>query len=384
MSQEQFYLLAAKMLSQEASTEEQAAFNQLVGSSTAWQEEYRNVEEIWKSTHNQSVSIVETEDAYLMHLARLKDSVQDFQDHGQEYQPASDEDFRLYPTRQPWFRRWTTIAASAAMLGLGLFAFSRLTHQDVKPAVANAVDQNEITVKKGAKTKLQLPDGSQVWVNSDSKLTYPEAFNGAKREVYLEGEAYFDIVKDPSHPFIVHTSGINVRVLGTAFNVKAYKAEPTIEATLVHGVIEVTKTNEPNAPKVILKHHEKLIYNKLAETANLQASNPSHPETNSHKNRQNPAITIAHIASQTPDSAFLETAWVYNRLRFEEERFDELVVKMERWFDVSISIENEKIKALKLTGSFENETIREALQELQYLVPFNYRINDRNIIITKR
>jgi ferric-dicitrate binding protein FerR (iron transport regulator) len=57
---------------------------------------------------------------------------------------------------------------------------------------------------------------------------------------------------------------------------------------------------------------------------------------------------------------------------------------MERWFDVSISIENEKIKALKLTGSFENETIREALQELQYLVPFNYRINDRNIIITKR
>ncbi|HNP53590.1 MAG TPA: FecR family protein, partial [Ferruginibacter sp.] len=238
---------------------------------------------------------------------------------------------------------------------------------------------NEITVKKGAKTKLQLPDGSQVWVNSDSKLSYPASFQGGQRDVYLEGEAYFDVVKDPKHPFIVHTSGIDVRVLGTAFNVKAYEAEPTIEATLVHGMIEVTKINEPTAPKVILKHHEKLIYNKFVKTT----SNETLPESNSPQNTTKPAITIAQIAKQTPDSAFLETAWVYNRLRFEDERMDELAMKMERWFDVNIRIDNDKLKAYRLTGSFENETIEDALKAMQYLVSFKYSIENRNVVITK-
>lgn len=377
MSQEQFYLIAAKILSGEASIEEQADFQRLVGSNASWQEEFRNMEEIWKSTSNfPETKNIDTEDAYLMHLARLKDSVQDFQDHDSQYQIQDDEDFRLYPVEKPWYRKWTSVAAGLTLIGLALGAYYWMPKQESSFA-AVAKPNTEINVRKGAKTKLKLPDGSQVWVNSDSKLSYPESFTGKKREVYLEGEAYFDVTKDPEHPFIVHTSGIDIRVLGTAFNVKAYQAEPTIEATLVHGVIEVTNTRQPNAPKVILKHHEKLVFNKSAGNA----EDPARTRENTPSNKEKPAITITQIATHTPDSAFLETAWVYNRLRFEDERFDNLMAQMERWFDVDIRIDNEKIKSIKLTGSFENETIEEALRELQYLVSFTYSIRNRTIVI---
>lgn len=380
MSQEQFYLLAAKILSRESSAEEQAELELLINGNPAWKEQFHNLEEIWQSSDNQSNQSVELEDAYLMHLASLKDAAPDFPEHSTQYQASSDEDFHLYPVRQPWYRRWTSMAAAAVVvLGLAFGMYQWNQAPSASLAQTNNKANNEITVKKGAKTKLQLPDGSQVWVNSDSKLSYPETFQGSQRDVYLEGEAYFDVVKDPKHPFIVHTSGIDVRVLGTAFNVKAYEAEPTIEATLVHGMIEVTKINEPTAPKVILKHHEKLIYNKFVHTT----GNEKLPENNSPQNSTKPAITIAQIAKQTPDSAFLETAWVYNRLRFEDERMDELAMKMERWFDVNIRIDNDKLKAYRLTGSFENETIEDALKAMQYLVSFKYSIENRNVVITK-
>lgn len=379
MSQEQFYLLAAKVLSRESSAEEKAGLEQLINSNPSWKEQFQNLEEIWQSADYQPTPSLEVEDAYLMHLANLKDAVPDFPEHSAQYQASSDEDFHLYPAATPLYRRWTSIAAAAVTilgLGYGLFQWTKAP----QPALAQQPkSNNEITVKKGAKTKLQLPDGSKVWVNSDSKLSYPETFQGNQRDVYLEGEAYFDVVKDPKHPFIVHTSGIDVRVLGTAFNVKSYEAEPTIEATLVHGMIEVTKINEPTAPKVILKHHEKLIYNKFVKTT----INETPTENKSPQNTNKPAITIAQIAKQTPDSAFLETAWVYNRLRFEDERMDALALKMERWFDVNIRINNDKLKAYRLTGSFENETIEEALKAMQYLVSFKYRIENRNVVITQ-
>lgn len=187
-------------------------------------------------------------------------------------------------------------------------------------------------------------------------------------------------MKDPAHPFIVHTSGIDIRVLGTAFNVKAYKAEPTIEATLVHGMIEVTKTNQPNASKVILKKHEKLIFDKYSdETLAKTAAEKDYPTL---RKVSKPAITITQLSKNLPDTAFLETSWVYNRLSFEEEAFENLALKMERWFNVKIIIKNEKIKSYKLTGSFENETIDEALRELQYLVSFSYKKNGREIVVT--
>ncbi len=380
MNQERFSILIAKVLNHEASAAEVDDFHRFITEDAEAKDTFQRVQELWNSQPSHTTDHTITEESYLLHLGRLKDKVNDFEEKTESF-AGTDEDFQLYPVRRHWYQKWQSYAAVSILLIASVFS----VHQFNQRSYASTDFQkpvNEIKVARGAKTNLQLPDGSKVWVNSDSKLTYAETFSGAVREVYLEGEAYFDVVKDPAHPFIVHTSGIDVRVLGTAFNVKAYKSESTIEATLVHGMIEVTKTGQPNAPKVILKPHEKLIFDKdLTIKQSNHTSLPSSENSKTEPVNIKPVITITPLAKNIADSAIIETAWVYNRLTFEEERFDNLAVKMERWFNVKISIHNDRVKSYKLTGSFENETIEEALNELKYLVSFNYKMQGREIII---
>ena len=386
MSQERFSILIAKVLSDEASLEEAAELYVLVEKKPEWKDAFGNLQELLTSDPVSSLPRSATEEAYLLHLGRLKDQVNDFDAIAQDSIAHADEDFQLYPVIRPFYRKWQVYAAVLIPLLLLSVSFYFFGKTDTVTS-ATYKHINEINVNPGAKTKIQLPDGSHVWVNSDSKLSYPETFKGSVREVFLEGEAYFDVVKDPFHPFIVHTSGIDIKVLGTAFNVKAYDAEPTIEATLIHGMIEVAKTNQPDEPKVILKPHEKLIFNKLANKLSDDANTTKVQRISNATTLMSmitPAITIAPLAKNIADTAILETSWVYNRLMFEDEKFESLAVKMERWFNVKIVITNDKLKSYAINGSFENETIEEALKELQYLVPFNYQMNGRDIYINKK
>ncbi len=385
MSQERFSILTAKIISNEASPEEIAELNQLVTKKQEWKDIFGNLQELMASRPVASLSSAATEEAYLLHLGRLKDAVNDFE-AAAELIAHDDEDFLLYPVAKPWYKKWQVYAAVLIPLLILSFSFSFFSSGNTS-ITAQQKHINEINVNPGAKTKVQLPDGSHVWVNSDSKISYPETFKGSEREVFLEGEAYFDVVKDPFHPFIVHTSGIDIKVLGTAFNVKAYDAEPTIEATLIHGMIEVGKTNQPDAPRVILKPHEKLIFNKLANKLADEASAVKMQRVAGATPLQNiltPAITIAPLAKNVADTAIVETSWIYNRLMFEEEKFEDLAVKMERWFNVKITITTDKLKLYRLSGSFENETVEEALKELQYLVPFSFQASGRDIVVNKR
>ncbi|HMU73304.1 MAG TPA: DUF4974 domain-containing protein, partial [Ferruginibacter sp.] len=172
---------------------------------------------------------------------------------------------------------------------------------------------------------------------------------------------------------------IDIKVLGTAFNVKAYQAESTIEATLIHGSIEVINKNRPGSPKIMLKPHEKLVYSKypVADTRDQRAEvKPAEPDAYS--------ITIKPLSKEIADSNIVETAWVYNKLSFEDERFEDLAHKMEKWYNLRIVIENEKLKNYRISGSFINETPEEALKELQFLVPFSYVLKNNEVRITRK
>lgn len=237
---------------------------------------------------------------------------------------------------------------------------------------------NEVVARTGARSHLLLPDGSKVWLNSESKLVYQGSFNDTIREVHLEGEAFFDVVKDAKRPFIVHTSDIDIRVLGTAFNVKSYPRETLIEATLIRGMIEVTNKNAPKAPKVILRPHEKLVFKKEKTTDGEEGKNergtPEHI----------PAISITALPKHLADSSLKETSWVYNKINFDGDTFRELAQKMERWYNVRISFSNDKVADFRLHGSFTSETVEEALQALQYIAPFRYKISGNEIEILKQ
>ncbi|MBI5370647.1 MAG: DUF4974 domain-containing protein [Sphingobacteriales bacterium] len=280
-------------------------------------------------------------------------------------------------------RTWKIWLAAASIAGILFFTGRQL----FRPANGfTALQDNEIVAKPGTKSKLLLPDGTQVWLNSDSRIIYANSFNDSLREVVLEGEAYFDVVKDARHPFIVHTSGISIRVLGTAFNVKSYPQDPTIEATLVRGLIEVEKNNQPGRSRIMLKPNEKLVYNKTqdkvlgaedAEQAGVPATVPTalaKPES----------ISISTLPKNIADSIRVETSWVYGKLVFEGDGFRELAQKMERWYNVKIGFRDHKVAGYRFTGVFENENIGEALHALQLTASFRYTINGTEVWIDKK
>jgi transmembrane sensor len=193
----------------------------------------------------------------------------------------------------------------------------------------------------------------------------------------LEGEAYFDVVKDAAHPFIVHTSSLDIKVLGTAFIIKSYLQDETVEATLLRGAIEVTRKDNPNTPRVILKPNEKLVFSKRlpAITRPPRPTDPGIPRPPAAV----PDMAVNRISRNLPDSNMVETAWMYNRLVFHGDTFKELAMKMERWYNVRITIRSESLGNCRFGGAFANETVEEAFKELQLTTEFTYKINGNEI-----
>jgi transmembrane sensor len=378
MREEEYWILLSKKITGEATTEELELLKKMTDSNFEWKKIMENLQELWnsKSVISDENLLQENEDSYLLHINRLKKKIPDFKE--KNLMAENIEEIYSMKTKKPFYKKWITYAGIAAVVAGIIFLYPVINEKEQDTKTAQVKPVNEIAINSGSRTKIQLPDGSQVWVNSGSKLTYEGRFDGSTREVQLEGEAYFDVVKDAAHPFIVHTSGIDIKVLGTTFNVKAYTVDRTIEATLIHGSIEVLNHNQPGAPNIILKPHEKLVYNKY-QPADIKGKQAIVKPANTPF-----SISIETLRKNIADSNIVETAWVYNKLIFEEERFEDLALKMERWYNVKINIENEKLKNYKMSGSFVNETAEEAIKILQFLVPFKYSLKNNEIKIMKK
>ncbi len=379
MKEEKYWILLSKKITGEATAEELALLKEMIRDNPEWRSVMENLTELWNSkpVMTDSGRRQKNEDAYLVHISRLKEKDPGFIES--KILVENIVEMHAIPVKKPFYKRWVMYATAAAFLVSIILLYPFVADDAKNKETASVSPINEIIINPGSRTKIQLPDGSQVWVNSGSSLTYEDNFKGSTREVHLDGEAYFDVVKDPSRPFIVHTTGIDIKVLGTAFNVKAYKMEPVIEATLIHGSIEVINKNRPGSPGVMLKPHEKLVYNKYPVTDQRdQRADIVVPESDAY------SITIKPLNNNIADSDIVETAWVYNKLVFEDERFETLALKMERWYNLKISFENEKLKDYRISGSFVNETPEEAFKELQFLVPFRYSVKNNEVKITKK
>ncbi len=270
------------------------------------------------------------------------------------------------------FLKWS-IATAAVVIGLAVCI--PYFNNNKNNFLDKGDHYNEIVAKRGTKTKIILPDGSQVWLNSDSKLSYGARFNDTIREVLLEGEAYFDVIKDKNRPFVVMTNALNIRVLGTTFNIKSYAQDATIETTLIRGMIEVRKNNEPATKKIVLTPNEKLIYNK-SEALLVRPNN----EQNTIAKKLE-ALSITTLSKNIPDSSRVETAWIYGRLVFDGDSFVTLAEKMERWYNIKITIQNQSISNNRFSGVFEKENVEEAFKALQLITMFKYDIHDNEILI---
>lgn len=262
--------------------------------------------------------------------------------------------------------RWLKIAALFLLLaGSGYLLSVYFRQQARPPAVAPMASKHN---NKGNRSRIMLSDGSVVWLNADSELKYPENFDNSKeRRVFLTGEAFFEVAPDADKPFLISTSRMNIRVLGTSFNVKSYPDDLKHETTLVTGAIEVILKDRPDA-KIRLKPNEKLVI-------------PNTPPDTIAGSPQ-PALMISkptYFPDQ--DSAMIETAWTEDRLIFRSERFEDLALQMERWYNVEIEFKDKDLADLRFTGIFRNEKLETALKALQLTEPFQYKIDNGHVVI---
>lgn len=209
-----------------------------------------------------------------------------------------------------------------------------------------------IAVAYGEKKYLMLPDGSELWINAGSTVTYPVEFKDNDRVVYLDGEAYFSVEKDEAKPFIVKTKALSVKVLGTRFNVKAYADDEKVSATLTSGKVEVTTEAKVSN---ILKPNEQLIFNKTTS-----------------------AIEITEI---TPTDG-----WLNGQLNFNNVSLKEIIQTLERRFDVTIENRTDIPESKQYTVRFlKDETPDEIMTVLGELIGFSYeKSNDKQFLIRNK
>lgn len=266
------------------------------------------------------------------------------------------------PRRMPRPSLWYKIAAVAAILIVVLVLYQR----PQRPVKAGDVAARgaTINVPNGQQKQLTLSDGTRVWLNGGSTLSYGSGFGTADRRVVLQGEGFFEVASDAGMPFTVETDKITIRVLGTSFNVKDYGDEDNVQTTLISGSIQVS-VNGDRDKKILLSPREKLTVMKGAIQAQrstvLMRVNPL-------KYKVQGLVPL----SPTDSNAIPETAWMGDKIAFVDEPFGEVAKKMEHRYNVHIFFKDKDLSRVVMRGVFEKESVQQALKILQMITRFRY------------
>jgi ferric-dicitrate binding protein FerR (iron transport regulator) len=256
--------------------------------------------------------------------------------------------FKQAAPARPELSWWSVVQKAAAILLLPLIAGSFLwgRYAASGPVKRNHdVVYNEVFAAYGTRSAISLADGSRVWLNSGSSLKYPDRFTGRKREVYLKGEAYFEVKSDAKSPFLVHTRPVTVKATGTKFNVLASGDEPQAEITLVSGKVDVTRNREGRAQEVLssLKPSEHMDYDTLTGEFQLLKGD-----------------TYKYIA------------WKDGKLIFRNEPFADVMDKISHFYNVDIELRSKKLREYRYRATFEEESFSEILKLLKLSSPIEY------------
>lgn len=295
---------------------------------------------------------------------------------------AENQTSKVVPisTKKMWFR-WAV--AACILFAIGTYSWRLLGNangsEEERIELVQSVDSlHEIQTRAGNRTKVTLPDGTEVWVNGGSRLSYDPNYGKTNRNIQLNGEAYFVVAKNKKLPFIIHTQTLQVKATGTIFNVRAYQDEDRVETALLEGSIEV-KLNNLSNKTWYLKPSDKLVIGEKEMEEGLKAEK-NNVEKNSEADRL-VSVQLDRVSYQSADSMVTETAWLYNTLAFNNESFAEVSRKMEKWYGVEFVFETLQLEQIRFTGAFTTETVWEALQAMQYTARFKFKKNDRRIII---
>jgi transmembrane sensor len=331
--------LIAKYLAGECSPEEKLAMEW-------WLEEYdnlllfRQIEAAWKQEKEP-----ENDPAFNLEsgLSKLHAKMVE-----QEYATEGE-----VADRPGFFKISSWMAAAGILLatGLGYLLVSR--QHDSRSTAGVAIE----TRTSGAKdiVSIELPDGTQVWLNKNSKIEYPKVFDGDERQVYLQGEAFFEVVPNPEKPFIVKSDRISTRVLGTSFDVRAYKGDETASVSVATGKVEVSKEIEEGEPVRItqLTPEQELVINTRKDETYINI------------------VSVANIAP-----------WHYGQLVFRDNTYDEVMKALQERFGKRIVFKSSIGKCRVMASFNSNASLNDVLKLLSMSNSFDYVIGKDSVTIT--
>jgi hypothetical protein len=354
--------LLVKYLTGEASVEERDIARKWINESPAHQKYFEELRDIYRLTKmSQKPSGFDRQAGW----ARIKAGYYQALYSGKLERPKS--------LKTKIINLWLPVAASIIIAFLvGFYADKKLNRLG---SFKNPVVYNEITVPLGAKSQVALSDGTKVWLNAGSKLKYPAEFSGDSREVYLEGEAFFDVTHIKHKIFIVKTSSLNVKVYGTQFNVKSYPEENVIQTTLIRGSVEIEKAGKSKQTVLLKPNQTATFYKKEIDTVHVASKQTKKLQENSTE--ITPDIYITSKSNNQPIISWKDPKWVIIG-----EELGNLSVKLERRYNVRIVFEDESLKKYKFTGNLMNETFEQVLKIIQLSAPVVYTIN-KNLVVFK-
>jgi transmembrane sensor len=357
MLQEEDYLaLIVKYLDDEISHEEQDALYQWLKADQQNFRQFIKLKDIWYSS--EMLGINENAVKNALHRFRSK-------------YPETE---RPVNRSRKFLRYFLQAAATLILVCLLSLSWNWLTNK--KENIPNLKNKfTQIFIPRGQKGQITLNDGTKIWLNSNTILKYPDNCGNDQRKIMLDGEAYLDVAKDPDHPFILETSTVTLKVLGTSFNVKCYSKENTVETTLINGSLEILPGNSGirSGKRVTLKPNEKAVFLKNNNSILIDELDNSGQKNDklSHRMQKSP-ISITQVESII--------SWKDNHLTFRDESFEEITKKMESWYGVEIRVEDDKLNKFHFTGKFiYNETIDQVMDVISRTTPLTYTL-EKNIL----
>ncbi|MEI6047308.1 MAG: FecR domain-containing protein [Bacteroidota bacterium] len=259
-----------------------------------------------------------------------------------------------YKRRANFITILTRVAAILLLPVLGFGLYMSFKYQSARYSQASVnMAYNEVYSSVDAITKVTLPDGSKIWLNHSSSLKYPAIFRGDSRVVELNGEGYFEVAHNLKIPFIVKAGDLQIKALGTTFNIMAYTDEARIETSLIDGKVELQRMNLKGEMIPLLKM-------KPADLAVFKKSN-------------------FEISTRTiGDGRYF--SWKDGKLVFNAEPMDEVVKKLSRWFNVDIRIKDPALRELTYTATFSQETLPQVMELIALVSPVSYSISNRKMV----
>lgn len=250
-----------------------------------------------------------------------------------------------------WAAGWKRMAAVIVLLIIAGLVGYQLSQNffDTPDAEVQALRKISKSTNKGQKVTFTLQDGTNIYLNAESHISFPEYFEDSIREVSLEGEAYFEVAKDKQRPFIVKCGGLHTKVLGTSFNINAYPETKKVKVMLIEGKVQVGKVDTKD--NIVLQPSEMALFDKEK-------------------------FSLEKLKVDTREF----TAWKEGVIFFNKASFEEVKQVLERWYDVKFEYQKPPTM-LGFTGEFKNQSLKAVMDGISFSVGFSYRIEGKKVII---